>query len=247
MTTPPTRRDQLVVALDVETGDKALHLVESLKGQVGMFKIGKQLFTAEGPDLVRRVVDLGERVFLDLKYHDIPATVAKASVEATKLGVSMFNVHASGGREMLAETVDAVNHYCEMSRTRRPAILAVTVLTSLDDAGLEEAGVPGGAVAQVVRLARLAREAGIDGVVASAQEIRVIHSEVVRDGFLILTPGIRPAGADPGDQKRVMTPARAIAAGADYIVVGRPITAAADPAAAARAIVAEMESTAAAG
>ncbi len=242
--TPRTARDRLVVALDVETGAHALELVESLRGSVGMFKIGKQLFTAEGPELVRRVVALGERVFLDLKYHDIPATVAKACVEATRLGVSILNVHASGGREMLREVTRAVAEVSAEQRLARPIVLAVTVLTSIDDALLAETGVEGGVRAQVVRLARLARECGADGVVASPLEIEVIRSEVASEDFVVLTPGIRPAGDARGDQRRVMTPAEAVAAGADYIVVGRPIVAAADPRDAANSIVRETETAA---
>jgi orotidine-5'-phosphate decarboxylase len=238
---PRTARERLVVALDVETGARALDLVETLRGAVGMFKVGKQLFTAEGPDLVRRIVALGERVFLDLKYHDIPATVAKASIEATRLGVSVFNVHASGGREMLRETSRAVAEYTAAERIERPLVLAVTVLTSLDDDLLAEVGVDGGASAQVVRLARLARECGIDGVVASPLEIEVIRREVASKGFVVLTPGVRPEGEAKGDQRRVATPGAAVAAGADFIVVGRPITGAPDPRAAAEAIVAETE------
>jgi len=241
---PRTPRERLVVALDVETGARALELVEALRGSVGMFKIGKQLFTAEGPDLVRRVVATGERVFLDLKYHDIPATVAKACVEATRLGVSILNVHASGGREMLREAARAVAELAADERRERPLVLAVTVLTSLDDALLAETGVEGGTAAQVVRLARLARECGIDGVVASPLEIELVRREVASDGFVVLTPGIRPAGEAKGDQRRVMTPAEAVAAGADYLVVGRPITGAADPRAAAEAIAHEMETAA---
>jgi orotidine-5'-phosphate decarboxylase len=240
-TGPRTARDRLVVALDVESGVHALELVDALRGTVGMFKVGKQLFTAEGPDLVRRIVGHGERVFLDLKYHDIPATVAKASVEAARLGVSILNLHASGGREMIREATRAVAEVCAAERWPRPLVLAVTVLTSLDDALLAETGVEGGAAAQVVRLARLARDCGADGVVASPLEIELIRREVAAEDFVVLTPGIRPAGGDRGDQRRVMTPAEAVAAGADYLVVGRPITAAADPRDAASAIVGEME------
>lgn len=233
-------RERLVVALDVETGARALELVRALRGTVGMFKVGKQLFTAEGPALVRAVVGEGERVFLDLKYHDIPATVAKACVEAARLGVAILNVHASGGREMLREATHAVADFCARERVARPAVLAVTVLTSLDDALLAETGVEGGASAQVVRLARLARECGADGVVASPLEIELIRREVAAEEFVVLTPGIRPAGSERGDQRRVMTPSQAIAAGADYVVVGRPITNAPDPRAAAEEIAGEM-------
>jgi orotidine-5'-phosphate decarboxylase len=232
--------ERIVVALDVETGLEALALVDALRGTVGMFKVGKQLFTAEGPALVHRIVDRGERVFLDLKYHDIPATVAKASVEAARLGVAILNVHASGGREMLERTAEAVAAFCEREGRARPIVLAVTVLTSLDDASIEETGVAGGTAAQVVRLARLARECGIDGVVASPLEIARIRSDVAATNFVVLTPGIRPAGSAKEDQKRVMTPGEALAAGSDYLVIGRPITAAPDPVEAARTIAAEL-------
>ena len=241
LTPPRTARERLVVALDVETGDHALELVNALRGTVGMFKVGKQLFTAEGPDLVRAITALGERVFLDLKYHDIPATVARASVEAARMGVSILNVHAAGGREMLREATRAVAEACAAERWPRPLVLAVTVLTSLDDALLAETGVEGGTAAQVVRLARLARECGADGVVASPLEIELIRREVAAENFVVLTPGIRPAGEARGDQRRVMTPGEAVAAGADYLVVGRPITGASDPRDAAAAILREME------
>lgn len=234
-------KDRIVVALDVETGARALDLVDKLRGAVGMFKVGKQLFTAEGPNLVREIVARGERVFLDLKYHDIPATVAKASVEAARLGVSMLNVHAAGGSVMMREAVAAVSTLCAETGATRPIILAVTVLTSLDDSLLDEVGIAEGAARHVARLARLAHACGIDGVVASPLEIGLIRTEVDDAGFVVLTPGIRPAGADKGDQRRVMTPAEAIGSGADYIVIGRPITAAADPAAAAAAIVNDLE------
>ena len=233
--------ERIVVALDVESGTEALSLVDSLRGRVGMFKVGKQLFTAEGPALVREIVRRGERVFLDLKYHDIPATVAKASVEAARLGVTILNVHASGGREMLRTTSAAVAEFCARERVERPSILAVTVLTSLDDEALAETGVSETAAEHVVRLARLARDCGLDGVVASPLEIEVIRREVAPKNFIVLTPGIRPAGAARGDQKRVMTPADAIAAGSDYLVIGRPITAAPDPVAAAESIIGELE------
>ncbi len=241
MQLPGTPRERLVVALDVESGAEAIALVERLSGTVGMFKVGKQLFTAEGPALVREIVGRGERVFLDLKYHDIPATVAKACVEGTRLGVSILNVHAAGGRQMLTEAVKAVDAVCASENLERPLLLAVTVLTSMDDENLAETGVAGTAAEQVVRLASLARDCGLDGVVASPLEIELIRRDVAREPFAILTPGIRPAGDAKGDQKRVLTPAEAVAAGATFLVVGRPITAAADAKAAAQRIAAEME------
>jgi orotidine-5'-phosphate decarboxylase len=232
--------ERIVVALDVERRAEALALVDALRDDVGMFKIGKQLFTAEGPALVREIVGRGARVFLDLKYHDIPATVAKASIEAARLGVSIFNVHASGGRTMLAATAAALGEFCSREAIVKPIMLAVTVLTSLDDAALAVTGVEGGATEQVVRLAKLADDCGVDGVVASPLEIDVIRRNVARRDFVVLTPGIRPAGSDHDDQKRVMTPGEAYIAGADYLVIGRPITGAPDPVAAARNIASEL-------
>jgi orotidine-5'-phosphate decarboxylase len=213
-------KSKLIVALDVDGFDTAMRLVDQLRGVAGMFKVGSQMFTRYGPRLVDQIHAAGERVFLDLKFHDIPNTVAKAVESAAALRVHMLTVHTIGGLEML-QAAAAVKE--------RPLIVGVTVLTS-----------QGGDVAdEVVRRARLAKQAGIDGVVASAHEIKPIRA-AVSGSFLLVTPGIRPTGSDKGDQKRVMTPSEAVAAGTDYIVVGRPILAAPDPAAAARAIVAEM-------
>jgi len=226
-------RERLIVAVDVPTADEARALVDRLAGQVGMFKIGSQLFTAAGPDIVREIVGRGEKVFLDLKYHDIPNTVAGAVGSASRLGVSFLTLHGLGGRAMMEAAEGAL-----------PAIgmrlLAITILTSHDEAGLQEVGVLLSLADSVRRLARLAKEAGIDGVVASPHEVGHIR-EACGKGFLIVTPGIRPAGSQPGDQARLATPATALAAGADYLVVGRPITEARDPVAAAGAIVREME------
>jgi orotidine-5'-phosphate decarboxylase len=232
---------KLIVALDVDNAQKARELVSALRGVVGMFKIGSQLFTAAGPALVREIVSSGERVFLDLKFHDIPNTVAAAGVEATRLGVSIFNLHAAGGSEMMRRTAGAVAECAEAERLARPSVIAVTVLTSADASTLAEVA-PGSTPAELVpRLALLAAANGMDGVVASPQEITVIRTAVKQEGFIIVTPGVRPAGAELSDQKRVTTPREAIIAGADYIVVGRPILAAADPVRAAHEIVAEME------
>jgi orotidine-5'-phosphate decarboxylase len=233
-------RERLVVALDVDTLDQALALVRALAGQVGMFKIGKQLFTHAGPQAVRLIQNLGGEIFLDLKFHDIPNTVAKAAVEATRLGVKMFNVHASGSLEMMRATVKEVRRVCRQEKRRRPIMLAVTVLTSLNQDDLQRVGVERKVADQVVRLALLTKEAGMDGVVASPHEVADIREACGRR-FVIVTPGIRPAFASHNDQQRVMTPRGAIRAGVDYIVVGRPIVEAKDPVAAARAIVAEME------
>jgi orotidine-5'-phosphate decarboxylase len=240
-------QNKLIVALDVETADEARRLVDSLRGIAGMFKIGSQLFTAAGPDLVREIIKAGERIFLDLKFHDIPNTVAAAGIEATRLGVSMFNVHASGGSTMMRRTAAAVADCAAREGLERPAILGVTVLTSSNDTTLEEIGVREKPDELVTRLAQLAAHNGLDGVVASAREISIIRDAVMTPRFIIVTPGIRPAAAGNDDQVRVMTPREAIAAGADYLVVGRPIIAARDPAGAAKQIVDEMQNSAAAG
>ncbi|MBM4296503.1 MAG: orotidine-5'-phosphate decarboxylase [Deltaproteobacteria bacterium] len=233
-------RERLIVALDVDTLTQATDLVRLLGKEVGMFKVGKQLFTHAGPQAVRLIEELGGEIFLDLKFHDIPTTVAKAAIEATRLGVKMFNVHASGSLEMMRQTVKEVQRVCRQERRRRPIMLAVTVLTSLNQDDLKRVGVNQKVAAQVVRLALLTREAGMDGVVASPHEVADIREACGRR-FVIVTPGVRPADASRNDQQRVMTPAEAVRAGVDYIVVGRPITGAKDPVAAARAIVADME------
>jgi len=227
-------RERLIVALDVSSAAAAQKIVAAVGDSAFAYKVGKQLFTAEGPQIVRNLVASGRQVFLDLKYHDIPSTVASAVREAAKLHVSMLTVHASGGGRMLRAAVDA-------ARNMNPSlmVLAVTVLTSLDDSDLEKMGVRGKVVDQVLRLSALAIADGCHGVVASAHEATELRHEL--DGeFLIVTPGVRPAGMGRGDQVRVVTPAEAIAAGATHIVVGRPITQAADPAAEARAILGQI-------
>jgi len=233
-------KSRLVFALDVGSLREAESLVRALVRDVGLFKIGKQLFLHAGPPVVRMVREKGGEVFLDLKFHDIPRTVAKAAAEATRMGVSMFDLHASGSLAMMQQTVAEVNRVCRHEQLRRPKILAVTVLTSLTRDDLRRVGVQAGVESQVVRLARLAQEASMDGVVASPLEIGRIRKECGR-GFLIVTPGVRTAKSGWDDQKRVLTPDRAIQAGADYIVVGKPIRDAKDPQAAAREIVLEME------
>lgn len=234
-------RERLIVALDVETAAQAMSLVEQLRGTVGMFKVGKQLFTAAGPDVVRRITELGEKVFLDLKFHDIPNTVATAGVEAMRLGVSIFNLHALGGSAMMRATVEGVANAAAREGLVKPLILGVTVLTSHDQASLAEIGIERSVEEQVVRLARLCAASGVDGVVASPQEIVSIRNAVGGPGLVILTPGVRPTGAALNDQRRVMTPGDAVRAGATYLVVGRPITGAPDPAAAAKKIAEEIE------
>jgi orotidine-5'-phosphate decarboxylase len=227
-------RARLIVALDVSTAAAAQQIVAAVGDSARIYKVGMQLYTAEGPQIVRDLIAAGRQVFLDLKFHDIPHTVAAAVKEAAKLGVSMLTVHAAGGTKMMRAAVDA-------ARSTHPSmmVLGVTVLTSLDQRDLEKAGVRGTVGDQVSRLAALAVASGCHGVVASAQEASALRSEL-GDDFLIVTPGVRPVGVSPGDQARVVTPAEAIASGASYIVVGRPITEAADPAAEAREILAQI-------
>ena len=235
-------KDRLVLALDLENDRDALDLVSELKDFVGMFKVGHQLFTAYGPDIVRRIIGMGSRVFLDLKYHDIPNTVAKASAEAVKLGVSVLNVHALGGHDMMKAASESAKEIAATLNLTQPIVLAVTILTSMDEQGLrKELKITRSIRREVSHLARLAQRAGMQGVVASPQEIKALRRSV-RGDFVILTPGVRPAWAAKDDQKRVMTPGEAIAAGADYVVVGRPILKAADRKAAAKQILDEIES-----
>jgi orotidine-5'-phosphate decarboxylase len=236
-----TAKEKLIVALDVESARQGLELFEQLREHAGMFKIGMQLFTAAGPEIVREIVARGSRVFLDLKYHDIPNTVAMAAIEATRLGVSLFNIHTSGGREMLKSTVAAVNEVADRENLVRPKVLGVTLLTSVDEKTLQEIGVPDSPQSVVSRLASLANDCGLDGVVASAQEIKTIRAVVPRTDFLIVTPGMRSATSASDDQRRTMTVSDAIRAGSDYLVVGRPILNAPDPIAAAQRFVEEIE------
>jgi orotidine-5'-phosphate decarboxylase len=231
----PEAKDRLIVALDVAQEEKARALVQELGDAVAFYKVGKELFTAAGPGIVRDLVASGKRVFLDLKFHDIPNTVAGAVRTASALGVSLLTVHASGGSKMLKAAAEAA-----AQSAHRPTVLAVTVLTSLNAADLEEIGVSGGLEAQVMRLARLAINAGCGGLVASAQEAAPLRQALGRE-FTLVTPGIRPAGGVFADQARVVTPEDAIRAGATYLVVGRPITAADTPREAAHAIIRQIE------
>jgi orotidine-5'-phosphate decarboxylase len=234
--------DQLLIALDVPSGAEAIELATSLRGVTGGFKIGSRLFTAEGPPIVQRIADLGERIFLDLKFHDIPNTVATAVAAATTMGVWMVNVHASGGTRMMQAARDAAHDTAARLGTAPPLVIAVTVLTSINEVLLAETGVAGPVLDQVLRLADLAQRAGLDGVVASPRETAIIRQQTGPE-FAIVTPGIRGGGAKtPGedDQERTLTPAEAIAAGSSYLVVGRPIIAAQDPRRAAMQIVDEM-------
>lgn len=232
-------RERLIFALDVSTAREAGTLVRQLRGSVGMFKVGKQLFLREGPRILNYLRERDAEVFLDLKFHDIPQTVARASVEATRHGVAMFNVHASGSTPMMRETVRQVRRVCRTEHLRRPRMLAVTVLTSLSAVDLTTIGVNVPVQDQVLRLALLAMESGMDGVVASPHEIRAIR-EACGPRFLIVTPGIRRPTDAIGDQHRVTGPAEAVAAGADYVVVGRPIREAKNPRAEAEAMVDEI-------
>jgi orotidine-5'-phosphate decarboxylase len=236
-------KDKLIVALDVDSASRALDVFDQLREHVGMLKIGMQLFTAAGPDIVRQIVARGSRVFLDLKYHDIPNTVAMAAIEATRLGVSIFNIHTSGGSEMMKRTVEAVAEISVRENLTRPKVIGVTLLTSVDHEILQRLGIDDEPKHVVGRLALLARESGLDGVVASAQEIETIRHAVAQRDFVIVTPGMRANLGSSDDQRRVLTPAEAIRAGADYLVVGRPILDASDPVRAARAIVEEIENS----
>jgi orotidine-5'-phosphate decarboxylase len=230
-------RSKIIFALDVPTFAEAQHWASTLAGQVGMFKVGKQLFTAHGPDIVRMVRDSGGEVFLDLKYHDIPNTVAMASLEAARLGAKLINLHALGGYEMMAKTMETLDR--AFTGGDRSRVLAVTILTSSTGETLREVGIEIPVPEMVVRLARLAQRAGIDGVVASPLEVGLIR-EACGPDFLIVTPGVRPSFAAVDDQKRIMTPGEAVRAGADYLVIGRPISAAKEPLAAVEAIVQEI-------
>ena len=230
----------ILVALDVESAAKAIALADQLRGSVGGYKIGKQLFTAAGPAMVRELTDRGDRVFLDLKFHDIPNTVAGAVQSAVATGAWMVNVHASGGSAMMRAAAEAARTAAAALGKPRPLVIGVTVLTSMTDATLAEIGMATPVLKQVVHLAQLAKAAGLDGVVASPQETRAIRDACGAD-FEIVTPGIRPAeqqGKD--DQARTLTPAEAIAAGATYLVIGRPITGAPNPREAAERITATL-------
>ena len=233
--------DKLLVALDVESGDRAMQLVTALRGLAGGFKVGNRLFTSEGPALVRGIAETGSRVFLDLKYHDIPNTVGQAVEAAVATGAWMINVHASGGTAMMQAAARAARETSAKLGRAAPLMIAVTVLTSMDQDALRAVGVQRPVIDQVIALARLTQQAGLQGVVASAQETAAIRQACGPD-FQIVTPGIRgaSAGTERNDQSRTMGPAEAIKAGASYIVVGRPIIAAQDPRAAAEAIVEEL-------
>jgi len=230
-------RAKVIFALDVHEFSDVEQWADMLAPHVGMFKVGKQLFTSCGPAAVRMIQKCGGEVFLDLKYHDIPNTVAMASLEAARMGVKLFNLHALGGYEMMAKTVETLDK--EFKGGERGKVLAVTILTSSNEQTLQDVGINIPVPEMVVKLALLARKAGIDGVVASPQEVPLIRKVCGKD-FLIVTPGVRPAFASSDDQKRIMTPAEAVRTGADYLVIGRPIAAAPKPVEAAEAIIDEI-------
>lgn len=233
-------KEKIIIAIDVGTKAEAVTLTGRLK-EAQVFKVGMELFTAEGPPLLREIARRGKKVFLDLKYHDIPNTVAGAVRAATRHGVFMLTLHASGGKEMMITAAQAAAEAAAKEGKPKPLLLAVTVLTSLKDEQLREVGCAASVAEQVLRLASLAQAAGIDGVVCSPHEIEIIKSRLGK-GFLVVTPGIRPAWAAAQDQKRIMTPAEATSRGADYLVIGRPITAAVSPQEAFLRIVEELKS-----
>jgi orotidine-5'-phosphate decarboxylase len=230
-------KNPVFVAVDTPDLQRALTLSRAVKDHVGGLKVGLEFITACGPDGVKKIVEIGLPVFADVKFHDIPNTVAAASRELARLGAKIFNIHASGGEVMMREAAAAAH-----AVDPNVKVIGVTVLTSIDDTLLDSVGQRGPAADQVVRLAKLAKASGLDGVVCSAHEIGALRKACGKD-FLLVVPGIRPAGADLADQRRVMTPAQAHAAGADILVIGRPITGAPDPAAAARSIAAELAGT----
>lgn len=234
-------KEKIILPLDVDTADKAIDLVKLLKDDVGAFKIGLELVNSAGLGIFDQAKQAGAgKIFYDCKFHDIPNTVAGAARGATRLGVWMFNVHCAGGFAMMKAAKDAARDEADRLGVACPVVIGVTVLTSIDQAVLnDEIRTPGSVADQVVHYAKLAREAGLDGVVSSPHEIELIRAACGPD-FLIVTPGVRPAGADIGDQKRVMTPSEAVARGADYLVIGRPIIKADDPKAAAQAIAAGL-------
>ncbi len=253
----PKHKEKIIVALDVETADQAREIIAELRGEVGAFKIGLQLFTTVGASFVREVVADGNKIFLDVKFHDIPNTVSKAAVEVARLGVWMFNIHALGGGEMMRKTVESVRGICEKENLQQPKIIGVTVLTSFDQETLRETGIETEIKKQVVKLAQLTAKCNLDGVVASPREIKAIRENIENDEFLIVTPGIRSSKfkvqssksekenqiGTKDDQKRVMTPGEAISAGSDYLVIGRPITQSENRIAAVREILEEIETT----
>jgi orotidine-5'-phosphate decarboxylase len=248
MTEPVTAKDEItnpknriIVALDVESAGEAREIIGEIGEDVGAFKIGLQLFTSAGASFVREIVEKGIKIFLDLKFHDIPNTVAKASIEAARLGVWMFNIHALGGGEMMRRTVSEVTEVCEKEKMSKPKIIGVTILTSANQETLHEIGIQREINRQVLDLAKLSARCGLDGVVASPQETLMIRQSIESRDFLIVTPGIRPTFATNDDQKRVMTAKEAVFQGANYLVVGRPVLQSKDKLKAVKVILAEIE------
>lgn len=233
-------KEKIIVALDVPSAEEARKIISEIGEEAGAFKIGLQLFTSAGASFVREVVNSGVKIFLDVKFHDIPNTVSSAAVEVARLGVWMFNIHAFGGSEMMRKTVESVREVCETENLEKPKIIGVTVLTSANRETLKEVGLEKELEWQVLQLAKLTAECELDGVVASPQEISAIRKEVDKKDFLIVTPGIRPAFATNDDQKRVTTPKEAVQAGSDYLVIGRPILQAGDRVSAVRQILEEI-------
>jgi orotidine-5'-phosphate decarboxylase len=246
----PLTKDKIIVALDVETAEQARDIIQELREEVGAFKIGLQLFTSAGASFVRETVENGVKVFLDVKFHDIPNTAARASVEVARLGVWMFNLHTLGGGEMLLKTFESVREVCDKENLAQPKIIGVTILTSSNQKTLSEIGIKTEINTQVLDLARLSEKSSLDGVVASPLEVEAIRAGIDRKDFLIITPGIRDAktvdkNLKPEtfeDQKRVMSAGEAIRIGADYLVIGRPILQADDKIEAVRGILREVES-----
>lgn len=235
-------KEQIIVALDVSTADEAREHITDLREYVGAFKIGLQLFSAVGASFVKEVVADGAKLFLDVKFHDIPNTVAKASVEVARLGVWMFNIHSIGGSEMMRKTVGTVREFCDKENLTQPKIIGVTVLTSSNQQTLHETGINAEVSKQVLNLAKLSAKCGLDGVVASPHEVEIIRQNIENKDFLIVTPGIRSKMTETfEDQKRVMSPAEAIKCGADYLVIGRPILQADDKISAVKSILEQIE------
>jgi orotidine-5'-phosphate decarboxylase len=235
-------KDRIIIALDVEKAAHARDIVAELRHSVGAFKIGLQLFTSEGPAFVSELTRSGLKIFLDLKFHDIPNTVAKASIEAVRLGVWMFNLHILGGPDMMKSSVEEVANICEKENLERPNVIGVSVLTSSDSSTLAAVGIDADVNREVERLASLAFDCGLDGVVASPNEAALVRKAIPRKDFMIVTPGVRPANATSDDQKRVMTPGEALRIGSDYLVVGRPVTASRDRSSVLEGILNEIES-----
>ena len=235
-----TPEERLIVALDVATKEKALGLVEKLQTEVKIFKIGSELFTSCGPDIVAAIKRMGCDIFLDLKFHDIPNTVAKSTAVVVRLSVSILNVHALGGYDMMKRCAEAARDEAKKLKEERPKVIAVTILTSMDENSLKKIGINDNMEKQVLKLAKLAKDASFDGVVASPSEVKLIRKELGQE-FIIVTPGVRPEWAAANDQKRIATPKEAVLNGATYIVVGRPIVEAPDPLAAAKKVLEEIK------